>query len=86
MWNLKYDTTKPIYETETGPRTSQTDGCQEGGGWMEWEAEVSRCKPLYVEWINNKVLLNITGNYIQYPMINNNGKEYFKNALIEMYA
>ena len=53
---------------------------------MEWEAEVSRCKPLYVEWINNKVLLNSTVNYIQYPMINNNGKEYFKNALIETYV
>ena len=31
MWNLKYDTTEPIYETEIGPGTSQTDGCQERG-------------------------------------------------------
>ena len=31
MWNLKYDTTEPIYETERGPGTSQTDGCQERG-------------------------------------------------------
>ena len=36
---------------------------------MEWEAGVSRCKLLYIEWINNKVLLYSTDNYIQYPMI-----------------
>ena len=36
---------------------------------MEWEAGVSRCQLLYIEWINNKVLLYSTGNYIQYPMI-----------------
>ena len=36
-----------------------------------------RCKLLYMEWIN-KVLVYCTGNYIQYPMINPNGKEYFK--------
>ena len=26
-------------------------------GRMEWEFGVSRCKLLYTEWINNKVLL-----------------------------
>ena len=46
------------------------------GGGMEWEVGVSRCKLLYMEWINNKVLLYSTENYIQYPMINNKGKEY----------
>ena len=45
---------------------------------MEWEDEVSKCKLLYIEWINNKVLLYSTGNYIQYPVINHNGKEYLK--------
>ena len=44
-------------------------------GRMEWEVEVSRYKPLYTEWIN-KVLSYSTENYIQYPMINHNGKEY----------
>ena len=41
-----------------GPR-EQTSVCQEGGAWggMEWEVGVSRCKLLYMEWINNKVLL-----------------------------
>ena len=33
---------------------------------------------LYIEWINNKVLLYSTGNYIQYPVINHNGKEHDK--------
>ena len=46
------------------------------GGRMEWEVGVRRYELLYIEWINNKNLLYSTGNYIQYPMINNNGKEY----------
>ena len=46
------------------------------GGGMKWEVGVSRCKLLYIEWINNKVLLYSTGNYIQYPVVNHNGKEY----------
>ena len=25
------------------------------GGGMEWEVGISRCKLLYIEWINNKV-------------------------------
>ena len=42
---------------------------------MEWEDGVSRCKLVYIEWINKAVLYS-TENYIQYPMINHNGKEY----------
>ena len=42
---------------------------------MECEVGVSRCKVFYKEWIN-KVLLYSTEIYIQYPMINYNGKEY----------
>ena len=49
-----------------------------GGGGMKWEVEDSRCKLLYIEWINKKVLVHSTENYIQYPMINHNGKVYFK--------
>ena len=30
---------------------------------------------------NNKVLLYSTGNYIQYPVINHNGKEYEKEYI-----
>ena len=55
------------------------------GGGMEWEVEVSRCKLLYTEWIRTKILLYSTGNYIQYPMICHNGKEYRKRECIYMY-
>ena len=78
MWNLKYDTSELIYETETDsqienrPVVAKGEG---GGGGMEWEFGVSRCKLLYIEWINNKVLMYSTGNHIQYPGINCNGKE-----------
>ena len=57
----------------------QTCGCQGAGGrGRDWEFAVGRCKLLHLEWINNKVLLYSTGNYIQYPVINHNGKEYEK--------
>ena len=65
----------------------QTCGCQGGGlgggggGGMDWEFGISRCKLLYIEWINNKVLLYSTGNYIQYPVINHNGKDYEKEYI-----
>ena len=42
---------------------------------------ISRYKLLHIGWINNKVLLYSTGNYIQYPIINHNGKEYEKKYI-----
>ena len=48
---------------------------------MESEAAVSRCKLLYMELINSKVLLYSTESYTQYLMINHNGKEYRKKNL-----
>ena len=54
---------------------------------MDWEIGVSRCKfrnlysKLHLEWINKKALLYSTGNYIQSPGINHNGKEYFKKCI-----
>lgn len=39
---------------------------------------ISRGKLVYIGWINNKVQLYSTGHYIQYPVINHNGKEYEK--------
>ena len=45
---------------------------------MEWEVEVSRCKLLYIEWINSKVLLYSTENYVQYLMRNHDGRKYKK--------
>ena len=52
------------------------------GGGMEWEFGVSRCQLLYLEWINSKILLYSTENYIQYPVINHNRKEYLKKECI----
>ena len=50
---------------------------------MEKEDGVSRCKLLYIEWINSKFLPYSTGNYIQYSMINQNGKNILeKNVYI----
>ena len=48
---------------------------QEGWGGKDWEFGISRCRLLHVGWINNKVLLYSTGNYIQQPVITHNGKE-----------
>ena len=53
-----------------------------GRGGNDWEFGISRCKLLHLEWINNKVLLYSTGNYIQSPGINHNGKEYKKRMYI----
>ena len=68
MWNLKYDTNEPIYENRNGimdieNRLVVAKGEGVGGG-MEWEVRVSRCKLLYRERINNKVLVYSTENYI----------------------
>ena len=56
----------------------QICSCQGTGerGRMDWESGISRCRLLYMEWINNKALLYSTGNYIQYAIINHNEKEY----------
>ena len=67
-------------QKQTHRHREQTCGCQAGGGrgGLDWEFGISRCKLLFIGWINNKVLPYSTGNYIQYPVINYNGKEYGK--------
>ena len=47
-------------------------------GRMDWEFGIRRCKLLYLGWINSKVLLYSTGNSIQSPGTNHNGKEFLK--------
>ena len=49
---------------------------------LEWEFRISRCKLVYIGWINNKVLLYSPGNYIQYPVVNHNEKEYLKSLYV----
>ena len=64
----------PTKQKQTHRRREPTCGCQGGGRRMDWESGAGRCKLLHLEWINNKVLLYSTGNYIQYPVINHDGK------------
>ena len=69
-----------FYETEIGltdieNRRAVAKG--QGGG-MDLEFGISRCKLLYREWINNKVLLYSKGSYSQHSLTSHNGKEYFK--------
>ena len=35
----------------------------------------------HIEWINNKILLYSTGEYIQYSLISYNGREYEKGNM-----
>jgi len=73
MWDLKYDKNEFVYETNRFTDIENTLVVAKVGG-MEWEFGVRRSKLLNIEWINNKVLLYSTGNYIQYFLINCNGK------------
>ena len=52
------------------------------GGEFNWEFGINRHKLLDTGWIYNKVLLCSTGNYIQYPVTNHNGKEYEKECML----
>ena len=75
--NFKYNTCEHIYETnrltdiEDRLAAAKEEGVE---GGTDWEFGISRCKLVYIRWINNKILLCSTGNYIQYPMINHSGK------------
>ena len=62
MWNLNYNTNKPIYETEIDHREREQTCGWKGG--MYWELGISRNKLEYIGWINDKVLLYSTDNYI----------------------
>ena len=76
-------------QKETHRHREQTCGYQGGGevgARMDWEFGDNRCKLLHLEWINNKVLLYSTGNYIQSPGINHNGKEYKKECRASLVA
>ena len=69
-------------------KQKQTNRCKEetcdyqggGGDGGAWEFGISRCKLVYIGWINNKVLLYSAGNCIQYPVINHDRKQYEKQT------
>ena len=68
-----------------GEQTCSCQGEREVGG-KDWETVISRCKVLHTEWVSTKVLLYGTENYIQYFMINHNGKEYLKRMNVLTYV
>ena len=88
MWILKCDSNEHIIlflqSKQTHRHREQACGCQrEGIGWEKyWKFVICGCKLLYIGWINNKVLLYSTGNCIQHPVTNYNGKEYKNNMYI----
>ena len=47
-----------------------------GGGGKDWGFGISGYKRVYIGWINNKVLLHSTGNYIQDPVINHHRRKW----------
>ena len=58
-----------------------------GHDWSDAAAATDgRCKPLHLEWINNKVLMYSTGNYIRYPVINPYWKRIGKTMCIYIYT
>ena len=76
MWNIKYDANELIYKTETDSQTQRTDpwlpkwGRERDGGGV-WGQRMQNGNIQ-----NAQVLVYRIWNYIQHPMINNNGKEY----------
>ena len=63
-------------QKQTHRHKEPTCGCQ-GGGWgrgKDGELGISRCKLVYIGWVNNKGLLYSTRNYIQCPVINRSRK------------
>ena len=84
--NLNYDTNDLIYKTEIDSRIHKTNlwlpkgkgRSERGAGVINKEFGINRYTLLYIKQINNKDLLHSTGNYIQYLIINYNGKEFEK--------
>ena len=54
-----------------------------GGLGEGWSGSLGHAEANYynIEWINTKILLYSTRNYIQYTVINHNGKEYEKECV-----
>ena len=53
MQNLKYGTQEHIYKAKTDSQIWRTDvvATGGGGGGLDWEFGISRCKLLHREWI-----------------------------------
>ena len=81
MWNLKYGTNGPTYETETDSQAEHrlvvAQRNREGSG-INYKFGVSRSKLLHLEWIISEILLCSRVNYIQFFGINHDGRKYEK--------
>ena len=94
MWDLKYDTKELIYKKETDSQTERTDlwlpswGC--GGREAQTGSLQSANTNYYIEnrlkTIYRMDNLYSPGNYIQYPVINHNGKDYEKEMCVCIYV
>ena len=74
-------------QKQTHRPREQICGCQ-GGGWRRegvgvWDQQM---QTIYMGWKSNEVLRYSTGNCIQYPGINHNGKEYEKKYMYIIYT
>ena len=82
----KYNINEHIYETITDSQVQRTNvWFPWGRGVGEWRIGslgLADANYLYREWINSKVLPYSTRNYIQYPVINHNGKESEKEYML----
>ena len=66
-----------IYKTEIDAQIERIDlWLPRKRGENDWEFRISRFKLVYIEQINNKVLLYSIRNYIQYLIIIYSGKEF----------
>ena len=83
MWNLKYDPNESIYDEINTENGQVVVAKGEGGTQREaGDSDVS----FVCRMDDDKVLRESTGNF-QYPMINHNGKAYFKvNACVCVYV
>ena len=72
-------------QTNLSMNEKQTDIQNKDTALGRWDQEsgTSNCKLLYTEQINSKVLCS-TGNCIQYPVANRNGKEH-ENECVCVY-
>ena len=75
MWNIKYNTNELSYKTEADSQTYiENGGCQglgDGLGVWVWNQQ----KQTVIYRVDKQQIL-LYSTYIQYPLINHNGKEY----------
>ena len=53
MWNLEYDINENMKQKQAHKYREQIYGCQgQGREGKDWEVGISRCKLVYIGWIN----------------------------------